>query len=613
VGDLLGRHNRAEAAGETEEARRLLRELRRARTERNIGSLDVAGLALVSQGQARLAGGDRDGAEEDFRAAVDLAPHLPDAHFALARALWAAGPLRLVPAMKAGLAGLEARLPTVYGQARWRNLVTVGLLLVAFAVCLAFSAALLTREQGLVRHDLEEWLGPAQSRTASLGMLLLLLLLPIVTFQGWGWLPLWWLALLFTYLSRTERAVTIGLLFLLVASGPLVERMESRLVQMGNPDFQAAVAAVEGAGDPLASARLDAGRRGDPEDRDLAYLLAVNERRGGRYAEAAALYRELLGSDATDARARNNLANIEFAHRNFPVAQGHYRTGAQAGGPAHVQATLLYNLSLAHLQKFEYKPAGEARAGADRLARELLASYDRSFRFDSGDYAVVDLGLSREDVMRKYAGATEGAAARNVAREGAPAAALPPLRSLLNRFTGFVVVFALVALLFGRWRGLRAFTAHCLRCGTAFCRHCQLGATESGLCSQCYHLFVVRDGVSAPARNRKLGEVGRHEARRAQVFRILSLLAPGAGHVYLRWTLTGVVILTLVFALLAAILLPDWTLPHTQAPSGLLPLWPRLAAVLLLLVVWVLANRLRPTPGAPLPVRRPAPRRARAA
>ena len=79
----------------------------------------------------------------------------------------------------------------------------------------------------------------------------------------------------------------------------------------------------------------------------------------------------------------------------------------------------------------------------------------------------------------------------------------------------------------------------CLKCGTPFCRRCHLGAAVAGLCSQCYHLFVVRDGVSGPARNRKLLEVQAEEGRQGQAFRLLSLLLPGAAQVYRGRALPG--------------------------------------------------------------------------
>jgi len=340
----------------------------------------------------------------------------------------------------------------------------------------------------------------------------------------------------------------------------------------------------------------------------------ANERRAGRYEEAAELYRRLLAADPGDAIARNNLANIEFARRSFPASQALYRAGVQAGGRAEVQATFFYNLSLAHLQKFEYQPATEAKSAADRLARELVNEYDRRWKYDSGDYAVVDLGLSRDELEEKFRGAAQGVAIRNVAGGGPSAASGPSLTWFLNRFTAFVPIFGGAVFLLSRWRGRRSFTLHCLRCGTPFCRHCYLGTVVGGLCSQCYHLFVVRDGVSGPARNRKLIEVQDKDARRTRIFHVLSALVPGAGHVYARWTLTGLALLLVWFSVLVVMVLADWVLPFTEAPSSLLPLWPRVAGVLVLVLVWVAANRLKPQFDVSGSVRRPAPpRRVRAA
>jgi hypothetical protein len=46
-----------------------------------------------------------------------------------------------------------------------------------------------------------------------------------------------------------------------------------------------------------------------------------------------------------------------------------------------VTATFYYNLSLAHLQRFEYQPAQEARSQADRLAAGLTRSYDSLWKY----------------------------------------------------------------------------------------------------------------------------------------------------------------------------------------------------------------------------------------
>jgi tetratricopeptide (TPR) repeat protein len=600
---------RADNAGDDERRERTLREIRRVRMERNIPSLDAVGLGLVERGVLRLDAGERDRAEDAFRAAVDLAPGLPDAYAGLALALLKKGPLGVVPSIEAAVSGVSDFAPTGRGSLRAVDLATVAGLLSAFGVGWAVAVALLLRHGGLLLHDLEEWLGPAQSRSASRALFLLLLLLPVATFQGWSWLPLWALALLFAYLDWRERALALLLLLAALAVGPAVASLEGRLRTARNPLYHAALSAVETAPAPTAIARLEEASRKDPEDRDLDYLLGAALRRAGRYADASELYRQVLARDPSDAFARNNLANIEFAHGGYESAGARYRAGTEAGVPREVAATSYYNLSLVHLQKFEYQAYGEAKSNADRLAPGLVADYDR-WRYDTRDYAVVDLGLTPGDVQDKFAGAETGVAVRNVASGGSRGADVAALAAaLVNRFAASVAVFALVALLVARWRGSKAFTLHCARCGAPFCRSCHLGQVSGNLCTQCYHLFVVRDGVSGPARNRKMSEVQRAERGRERIFRVLSILSPGAGQVYGGWTLRGAAVLAAWYSVVCLVV-AGHVVPFTDVPRRLSTPWAPVAVGLPLLLVWLVANRFRPTWEVELPAR-PA-RRARA-
>jgi len=597
------------AADDAAAEARALREIRRTRMERNVESLGGLGLALVAQGAAKLQAGQREEAEQVFVTAVALAPGLPDAHAGLAKALLGKGPLGILASVDATLGGLSAFLATGRGAKNLRDLVTLGALVAAFAAAWAISAAIVLRRGGLLLHDVEEWLGPAHHRSASLALFLLLLLLPVATFQGWGWLPLWWLALLFGYLDLRERALAGLLLAATLLVGPAAALLEDRLRTTRNPLYHAALAATEGAPDRAEAARLEAALQQDPADRDLVYLVGAARKRAGRYDEAADLYRRALAADPQDAIARNNLANIEFVRRSYEAAQARYRAGTASGVPP-VAATSFYNLSLAHLQQFEYQAYNAAKSNADRLAPGLVAAYDR-WKYDSGDYAVVDLGLGRDQVWDKFAGAESGVAARNLI-QGEP----PPRTgwwpgALPNRFVAALVVFALAAFLVARWRGRKAFTLHCRRCGTAFCRLCHLGQVSGGLCSQCYHLFVVRDGVSAPVRHRKLAEVQQADGRRDRVLRVLSVVSPGAGQIYAGWTLRGAALVTAWYGILG-LLGASRVVPFTEVSPQLSPPWLPLVAGLALVTLWFAANRFRPAPGLELP-RGQAPRRPRSA
>jgi hypothetical protein len=168
-----------------------------------------------------------------------------------------------------------------------------------------------------------------------------------------------------------------------------------------------------------------------------------------------------------------------------------------------------------------------------------------------------------------------------------------------------VVVFGL-----SRWRGPKMFTMRCLKCGTPFCKHCHLGAAGTGLCTQCHHLFVVRDGVSGPARNQKLLEVQREDQRRERVFRVLSLASPGSGHVYAQKTVMGVALSLAWYLVLSAVLLAGRVFPVTATPGPLMQQVGLAMAAVLLVAIYVAANRARPDFEVAMPVFRRGARRS---
>ncbi len=611
---LWASYLKADRAGDAENARRTFAEIRRLRIERNVLNLDTIGLALTALGEDRLKKGDLDRAEDAFRSALALAPNLPDGHLGLALEDSKKGPFGLVAAIGNTVSGVLARLPTLRGEFLGITLLVPVVLLVSLALAAVFAFAMLTRHGGLLRHDLLESLGPARSRAVSLAFWVVLLFLPVVSFQGYGWLPLWWLALLFVYLSGLEKTVAVFLLLLSVGVGPAVGFLESRLLAARNPLFWAAAAALDGGADSRAVADLEAAIKKSPDDRDLVYLLAAHQKKAGRYDEATQLYRSLLQVDPNDGIAKNNLANLEYAKGELASAIARYQQGASGEGSPALIATFHYNQSLAHLQKFEYQPAQEARSHADRLDPGVVAVYDRTWKYDNGNYAVVDLNLSPDQVWAKFAGTPSGVAIKNVTRSPLPAPGPVLLASALNRFTAGVGIFALVVVLVSAWRGKRSFTMHCVKCGTAFCRRCHLGAVIGELCTQCHHLFMVRDGVSGPARNKKLLEVQKVDARRSRIFRLLSVVSPGAGQLYAQQTLLGLSLAFLWYAVASLALLAGRVLPVTEAPSALSKPWGLGLAVVLLVATWVLANRGRPEFESAAPVRRAgAPRRGRAA
>lgn len=601
-------YKKAAARGDAEAAQNALREIRRLRIERNIRSLETPALARMVEGLEQLKSGQLDRAEVAFRDALAMDPHLPDAYFGLALKESRRGPLGILPAIRHTIAGTMARFPTARGHKYLSNLLMPVGLIAVFATTFIFGGAMILRYSTLLRHDFEEGFGPGRVALA-VAAATIALLLPAILFQGYGWLPLWWLAVLFLYMGWVERIVTIVVFLVCIAMGPALKTLDGQLLAQQNPLFWASLAAIEAGPDPRAVADLEAAAQKYPDDRDLVYLLGTQYKKAGRYEDAAGLYREVLRTSAGDVVSLNNLANLEFANNEYAPAIARYKQGIELSPPSEVAATLYYNLSLAHLQQFQYQPAQEARSQADRLDSSLIKEYDRLWKYDKGDYAVVDLRPSPAEVWSKFVATREGVvpSAKNRALQGPAAPAESVVPALLNRFAVFPAIFLVVVVVLRRWRGGKMFTMRCLKCGAPFCRHCHLGAVAGGLCTQCHHLFVVRDGVSGPARNKKLLEVQKEDERRERVFRLLSLLAPGAGHLYAQKTAPGIVFVFLWSTILTASLLAGRVVPITEASSILSKPWGLGVAAFLLLAIYIFANKGRPDFDVMVPVRRTAP------
>jgi Tfp pilus assembly protein PilF len=608
---LWAEYLRFDAAADADNAARLLADIVRLRIERNIGGLEPMALALVAKGIDKTKKGERAAAESYFEGARKLDPRLPDGYLGMAQAKFKNFPVGLPSGLNEMLSAVIAGLGTSAGRYRLLSLIVPALLLALLAAATALALALLLRMGSLLLHDLEEELGPSRGVFFARGVYLLLLLLPLALFQGYAWLPLWWLALLFVYLSWTERAVAILLLLATLLVGPTVGLLDVETQAQQNPLSRAARVAIEGGPDALAVATLERAVQANADDRDLRYMLARQYRKAGRDDDAANIYRELLKGDAKNVFALNNLANIEFYRGEFAAAIARYKQGIELSAAPRFAATFHYNLAQAHLQKFEFQPAAEARQHADRVAGDLTRGYERDWRYEKGGAAVaavIDLTLTPEELVAKFAGATDGVAAKNVA--GNLDAGKPPdlKASLLNRFLAFAGACVFTSFGIARWRGSRLITLRCGRCGTPFRR--RVTAQDTGeLCTQCFHLFVVKDGVSPSAKNKKLLEVQAEDDRNARRFRILSLLLPGAGQVFGRKPIPGLLLLFTWFAVLSLGVLAGRPFSVTGASGALLGRWILAPAGLVLLIVFVAANKFKPGFEVMMPARRSAARR----
>ena len=597
-GDVDTEWNRlraADATGDAEGRQRALNELIRIRAERNIERFHEPSLAFVAMGRQKLAGGDAAGARADFEAARLFDPHSIDARLGLSDAE-GGGFVGRITALVQHWRGSE-------GGPHLRLLLTLGAVVAAVLFVGVYALMMMLRYGSRLHHDIQEQFGPS-SDVLALGVFTLLMLLPMAALQGWAWVPVWWLGVLFVYMSQMERVVSGLATIALVVIGPALIAVEEHVQVDRNPLYHASLHTLDGGPNGGYLALLQQASAANPEDRDFQYLAAIQHKKAGGWPQAEAVYRNVLRADPSDAIALNNVANLEVARGQLETAVSRYQAVADGGGSTAFRTTALYNLAVVRLKQFDFEAASAVREVADDTDVTLGQRFDRLWSFDkdgSSVQTVVDLALAAEEVEAKFAGAAEGAGLPNVVGS-APPVSSSAASGLQNRFVGAIVLMIVAFIVLRSWRGQRLFTLQCPKCGIVFCRRCHLGAVAASLCSQCYHMFVVKDGVAAQARRHKLIEVESELSRKHRVFTLLSILSPGAGHVWAQQTLFGAILMDLWYGSLGLALVATLG-PVALSPA---PASMTMGAILIPLgfiaiSVFVIANLVRPSFAVAMP------------
>ncbi len=505
--------------------------LQRLRAERNLTSVDDVAAAISGRAEVRASEGTGADSVEALKTAISFVPDSAADHVRMARAeadagdAWSALDLAWANPLEHGrlLAGL-----------------LLGVLVVAALFAMGFSFAVLLRYAAVFSHDVAEGLtGPMKS--LALFMAVLFLALPLAGFMGWGYLPFWWLTLLFIFESRAEKTVSIVLLFGLALSSlalPMIDHQRTvDAARTARPLYLAANGGTSAEAERVVGESLAK----DPTDLEWSLLSASLSRRGGRFDEAAAA---LLPRVNADARFAHNLAALELNKANFAGAIPGFTQASGASLSPRDTATALYNLSLVQVNTLGFDQSRASRAKGDSIDAPALARFDRLFAFDRNGSTLQAPPDIVPDPSRVIG------------------SALPTLELTSENAVSRIMVIAVALLLFipgvVKFRGVQSFSKQCPKCGTTFCWLCQTRSTSQDVCSQCHHLFVVKRGIPPAARTAKNREITRYVTIKALLHRIASLAAPGAGHlavgdfmfgfpVLLVWAICAGTVLTIHF------------------------------------------------------------------
>jgi len=512
--------------------------------------------------------------------AVALAPDLPAAHLALARAqlVREPGSPGAPLAELAAAAAAAAREP--HSARAWLADVSLAALAATAGAAALVVLLLFLRRLRLLLHDarhlpLLRLATPLEAGFIALAVLALPVALQLGPLALLGGLTL----LAAPYLTRSERAVASVALLALVAL-PWGAREAVRVVAWTGTLAEEVYALEHGAGDARLAARLaDRAARGELPPVGLLALAHHHKRRG----ELAEAFRRYQGAGTGRPEALVGMGNVQLLRGEVEAAKASYLAAIDRAGGTGDLASLAaahYDLSKIFLRQSALDQAQEARRKAAAADGALVAraGSDDDFRANRwlidapiplaeiGALAVDDAPRAMEEMVRaRLAGPL-------------PAAGWPWVPLALS-----LAVWP-VALLARRPGVSRA----CERCGRAACTRCD--GVKGSLCGQCENVFAKKDVVDARDRLRKELQVRRRARARRLVTRALGVAGGGAGHLWRGDAVRGaLVLLVLLFlgglAVSASALVPP---PYATRWEG----DARLAVFGgLALVVWALAAR----------------------
>lgn len=566
--------------------------------EEGVRRLDAPAGALQLEAVAWLREGNAQKALAALALADVLDPHRPQTAMTRARVYWTSGFGTFAAAAELLRAWRLLLGAAVRDASLLSELALLGLAALVAAI-VATTFLLVLRYQAVLRHDVEEWLIARGHEVGAKAGGWGVLLLPFIVWAGAGWAVLYGLVATFRYARKAEKGLVVALLLAVAMVVPVFRFSVGVYGLTADPSVRTTIDAASGAYDPGRIVEVRELVEAHPDDPTYRFLLAGMYKNGRYFEEAFSEYKRILEIAPSTYQARINLGNIYFLIGQYGEAISHYRRALELR-PDSVLA--YYNMYLAQSDSFKLKEAEESLARARELdAAEINRLLSEGTR-ESGGPKAIDATIDVDAVLRRSVEGRHGSAwLQDEPEQPFWQSAAQGLANPLSLASGVALVACgLIALQFRS----RPAARRCQRCGRAFCHACKSGRDGLEFCSQCAHLFVLRDGLAPETKSMKLYEIERHESRTRIARGTASVVVPGAAHLLTGrpWSGTVLVLLWMLAWTIGAPALVDDALRFAGAGAGLAGLRagsvPALGgaeaaailAVPLGIAVWLVAN-----------------------
>ncbi len=480
-------------------------EIRTRVLELGIDNLDAAARSLIALD-------DEGNALGNAMLAVGLAPDLPLAHIALARAYWNESDRgqalsEVVLALKSIPRNLEASAWLIGSL-----LFMIALVLIAGSTFFILSVGF--GELGRAAHDLGDLISnrmPSFARCALLGSILLL---PLLVGEGIGGITLAMFAVAFVYGSTRHRmALLLAVALLILGLYPVTQLAATVLRAFeSDPVSVAVLASLQGT---ESDGQVELLESISGEEVLAEHALALRARRVSRIEEAMERYRVLVQARPDDAVILTNYGNLLFREGETEKAVELYeRSAIQLDS-----ARLMFNLSQAYARLFRIEEFESSLRAAQSLDADMVAYLSRM-----GDSNfVADLPFPIQQIRVRLLSAARKEAPPRVAIDWLLPGYLG--ESWVHMIGGFLLLAFSATLLAVRFD--RA--SSCTRCGRRICSRCDETVWNAETCDSCHHLFDRPETTDPSMRITRLAELQSREVIRSRIAAFVSIVIPGAG------------------------------------------------------------------------------------
>ncbi len=351
-----------------------------------------------------------------------------------------------------------------------------------------------------------------------------------------------WLMLLFVYHSKREQLTIIIFAFFLLLSPLIIQLISKSVITSNSGVFYQLYQVNQETWDSETEQKLAEWITHNPNDVDALFSLGLLKKRNEKYDEAKKYCENILEIEPSHHNAFCNLGNVLLAKLKVDSAIDNYNSCLKIH-PSSIKGN--YNLSRAYLLKYMFEESNEYFNKAKALGSEQVDYYSKIYSKNMNRMVIdetIPLSVFWEKTLKPSGEKKQYCS------------------SLWDRFFNgipydywysiFFIFLVFVGLLFINHHEF-GLSISCEYCGCAVCRRCRNLTYQDNLCKNCAMIFKSKEdySISTREKEKKVTKIEEFQKRNIYIGKILSMLLPGAGHLWINQPFKGSAMLFLLFFL----------------------------------------------------------------